>query len=300
MRLYGFPLLFVMLVCAMSTAGAQTSDRFYFYSFRTALASPEAREVLNPAVRLYWGAMPAPELGEQARRDTFSGTEKNSRVFIRSEPRDVCMRVFAKALHSFTVDAIARGYDAVVNIKGETAGAQGSSDVGFDCDAGYQITTVRLTAQLALTKSASDLAAEIERDPARWVPPKRTVPLSKNAIILSLQEILDSSDARQILGSIKTHVGLHHAPAYSERWGPEEYGDDARISEFGTEGACKKATLLALASMVSDVKEQGYNGIIKIQSYLDGQPAGKDTDLECEVDRKSASVNLKGTLVTVK
>jgi hypothetical protein len=115
-----------------------------------------------------------------------------------------------------------------------------------------------------------------------------------------LQEVLDSTEAKQILGSLKTHAGLHHAPAYSERWGPAEYGDDARISEFGTEGACKQAALRALTAMVSDAKEQKYDGIIKIQSYLAGQPATKDTDFECALNGRSASVNLLGTLVTMK
>jgi hypothetical protein len=99
---------------------------------------------------------------------------------------------------------------------------------------------------------------------------------------------------------LKLHWGLHGAPAYSERTIPHDYSEEASVRDLGREGACRKAALNVLATIVADAKEKGYDGIIKLRSYLDEQPALNETEFECDAGSKSASVQLLATLIKSK
>lgn len=51
---------------------------------------------------------------------------------------------------------------------------------------------------------------------------------------------------------------------------------------------------------MEDVSDQGYNGIIRIRSYLGEQLAPNNAEFECEVCNRYATVNLLATLANVK
>jgi hypothetical protein len=119
-------------------------------------------------------------------------------------------------------------------------------------------------------------------------------------ISLSFAELLDAPETKAVLGSIKTHWGTHGAPAYAERSGPDNYGEEASVKELGREGACRQAALKVLGSIVSDAHEKGYGAIIKIRSFLDDQPALDESQYECDAGSKWASVEFLATLATLK
>ncbi|HSD37414.1 MAG TPA: hypothetical protein VLC92_07875 [Rhodocyclaceae bacterium] len=93
---------------------------------------------------------------------------------------------------------------------------------------------------------------------------------------------------------------MRRAPADNERTIPNDYSEEASVKELGREGVCRKAALNTLAAIVADAKKKGYDGIIKLRSYLDERPALSDKDFECEAGSKWANVQLLATLINAK
>ncbi|MDB5801126.1 MAG: hypothetical protein JWL63_2065 [Rhodocyclales bacterium] len=270
-----------------------------FYPFKRVLAHPDVQEILDPSVRLFFGTQASSPPIEKSRPDTHSRSGISIAPFGRN-PDVLCMEGFERIVESLIKDAKKMGFDAVVNIRGRVGDEGAFSNEGFDCRAGRRTSEVQLISEFALTQDGVRRAEEIERDPVKQAALKRRNPPSKNAIFLPLEDALTLPEAKTILGPTRIHWGPNKAPFYSERYGPNDYDGEASVKELGREAACKKAVLNALASMMEDATEQGYDGIIRIRSYLDEQLAPNDTDFECEAGSRTASVKLQATLAKMR
>lgn len=271
------------------TISAHAAEPKYF-RLSELLDSPSVKEFQDPNVKLYWGTQPTPAFREVARPDDYT---RPGLSFLG----EGCVEAFERTLKSMIGNARTRGYDAIINIRIAHDGKPSDDLTGFSCDYGHRSTEVSLIGSFAMTPAAFQRAAEAEQQSV-GTPPR---PPAKGAIYLPLEPILTSPEARDILGKeVIAHWGIAGAPAYSERFGPEEYSDEADVRKLGNEGACKQAVLKALNSMVEDAKERKFDSIIKIRSVLNEQYAPVATDVECELDKKEASVTLQASLASKK
>lgn len=280
-------------VLSALTISAHSADATYF-RFSELLESGSTRDLLDPSVKLYWGAQPTPELAEVARPDTYTRSSISLSPFGGSKRH--CVEAFERALSAMVADAHARGYDAVIDIRAVRDGKPSDDPAGFHCRPGYKTTEVPMTGSFAMTYAAMQRAAEAEERSAR--PPAR--PPAAGAIFVPLGAILSSPEATAILGpGIDAHWGIK-APAYGQRHGPDEYSEEADIGKLRNEDACKQAVLKALSSMVQEAKTRDFDSIIKIRSYLNGQFAPVTSEAECLLGKKTASVTLQASLASKK
>jgi uncharacterized protein YbjQ (UPF0145 family) len=290
-RMQGSHLLAVVL--SALTISAQAADPTYF-RFSELLESGSAKDLLDPSVKLYWGAQPTPDFAEVARPDTYTRSSISISPFGGSKRH--CVEAFEKALNAMIGDARARGYDAVIDIRAVRDGKPSDDPAGFNCKPGYKTTEVPMMGSFAMTSAAMRRAAEAEERAAR--PPAR--PPVAGAIFVPLDAILSSPEATAILGpSIDAYWGIK-TPAYSQRHGPDEYSEEADIGKLRNEDACKQAVLKTLSSMVQEARTRDFNSIIKIRSFLNGQFAPVATDVECQLGKKTASVTLQASLASKK
>jgi uncharacterized protein YbjQ (UPF0145 family) len=283
----------LVLVLTSLTISAHAAEATYF-KFSELLESDSAKDLLDPAVKLYWGAQATPDFPEVARPDTYTRSGISISPFGGSKRH--CVEAFEKALKAMIVDARTRGYDAVINIRAVRDGKPSDDPAGFNCKPGYKTTEVPLMGSFAMTSAATQRAAEAEERSANL--PAR--PPSDGAIFLPLDPILASAEAKAILGqNISAYWGVK-APAYSQRYGPDEYSEDADIGKLPNEEACKQAVLKALGSMIEEAKARDFDSIIKIRSFLNGEFTPVTTDVECQLGRRTASVTLQASLASKK
>lgn len=281
------------LVLTSLTISAHAAEGSYF-KFSELLKADSAEELMDPAIKLYWGAQPTPDFPEVARPDIYTRSSISMSPLGGSKRH--CVEAFEKTLKAMVDDARVRGYDAIANIRAVRDGKPSDDPAGFNCKPGYKTTEVPLVGTFAMTSAAMQRATEAEERSAN-IPAR---PPSAGAIFLPLEPMLTSPEANAILGpDIKAHWGIK-APEHSERYGPDEYSDDVDIGKLQIEEACKQAVLKTLGSMVQDAKTRNYDSIVKIRSFLGGQFAPVATDVECQLGKKTASVTLKSSLASKK
>lgn len=281
-------------VIACLAISAHAADATYF-KLSELLGSPSVKEFQVPNVKLYWGTQPTPAFREVARPDVY--TRSGLSLGGSSGIGEHCVEAFERTLKAMIEDARTRGYDAIINLRIAYDGKPSDDLTGFTCKPGHWTTEVSLIGSFAMTSAAFQRAAEAEQRSAS-IPAR---PPAKGAIYLPLEPILTSPEAREILGKeFIAHWGIAGAPAYSQRFGPEQYSEEADVRKLGNEGACKQAVLNALNDMVDDAKEKRFDSIIKIRSVHKGQYAPVATDVECELDKKEAKVTLQASLISKK
>ena len=284
---------FLALVLTSLTISAYAAEGTYF-KFSELLKADSAEELVDPGVKLYWSTQATPDFSEVARPDVYTRSSISMSPFGGSKRH--CVEAFEKTLKAMIEDARSRGYDAVTNIRAMRDGRPSDDPAGFSCKPGYKTTEVPLTGSFAMTSAAAQRAAEAEERSSNL--PAR--PPSAGAIFLPLEPILTSPEAKAILGpDVKAYWGIK-APEYSQRYGPDDYSDDADIGKLQSEEACKQAVLKTLSSMVKEAKTRSYDSIVKIRSFLDEQFAPVATDVECQLGKKTASVTLKSSLASKK
>ncbi len=288
-RLFRF-LLASLLACF--TLCAQAADTFF--SYNELLGSSTVKDFNNPNVKLYWGNEPTPEFAELARPDSYTRISVSMSPFGGS--RRHCVDAFEKVLKATIEDAASRGYDAVINIRPVVNGKPSEDPKGFNCNPGYKTTDVALMSTFAMTSTALQRMNEAEQAAAS-APARGPAP---NALFIPLEPILSSAEAKAILGThLSAYAGIK-APAYNQRYGPDEYSDEADSRTQSKEAACQQAAIKVLRTMADDAKTKGYDAIIKIRSYLDSQYAPVPTDLECMIGKKAASVTLRASFASKK
>lgn len=258
------------------------------------LKSPTAREIQAQPVTLYWGNQPTQKLGEVARMDNYTRWSISRNPFGGSEKH--CVDAFEQALRSMVNDAVERGYDAIVGLRAQSDSKTTGDPDTFYCKPGYRSTEVSLTGAFAMTPATAQSAAAFDTIEVEG-PPR---PPWEGSIYVPLEPILNSTEAKAILGSdLRAYWGAKTL-SYSERYGPENYKDSAKIETFGKEGACKQAVLKVLQAMADYARESKYDSIIRIRSYMDDQYTPTANDVECSLGRWSASVVLRASLAKSK
>jgi uncharacterized protein YbjQ (UPF0145 family) len=285
-------LIALILFCAAVSAHAA---RTYYFSFNQLIRGQINTDILDPTIKLYWGDDATPAFAEIARPDIYTRSGYSTTLFGGNKSH--CIEGFENALADMITDARKRGYDAIINIRFTVDGKPSDDTSGFSCKPGFKTTEIPLISRFALTSEGARRAAEAEKY-ALSLPDRAP---AKGAVFMPLDPILNSPEAQAILGTtIKAHWGLHNAPTYVDRFGPAEYSDEGDVRKLGVEGACKQAVLNALSAMVEEAKERKYDSIIKIRSFLDERFTPIDTDVECQLDKKTASVTLKASLISPK
>lgn len=258
------------------------------------LRSEDVQEILQAPVTLYWGDQRTPEFVEKAAVDTHSRTSISRSPFGGS--RRHCVEAFEMALKATVDDAIKAGYDSIAGIRIFVEGKAAESAAGFYCKPGYKTTTVLLESAYALTREGAQRVAAEES----FVPEGPPRPAADGAIYLPLAPILDSPEARAILGSDIGVFRQEPLPAYGDRYGPDVWYDYGEIGRFGKEGACKQAALKILVALADDARERGFDSIMKLRSYLNEQFTPDAADFECEIGRRNALVKLRAMLAKRK
>jgi uncharacterized protein YbjQ (UPF0145 family) len=283
-------LLSLLLIAASAAHSAQPS----YFKLSELRRSETAKEQANRSVKLFWGDEKAPEFAEMAPPDTYTRSSISLSPFGGSQRH--CVDGFEMALTALVDDALARGYDAIINIRPAMDGKPSADATGFYCKPGYKTTEVSLSGTFAMTQAALDRATEQEQRSAVLAPR----PPAKGAIFMALGPILSSPEAKSVLGtSIEAYAGLD-APAYRLRYGPDTYYGEGDLKTLGPEGACKQAVLKALDAMVEVAKEKDLDMVIKVRSFVEEQYPPVSTDVECEIGKKVASVSLRASLAKRK
>lgn len=296
----------VLLACIGLTAQAQSvhGDKVNF-SLQALLNKPEVQKAFDPAIKFYWENAQTPEVAEKT-AELISRSRRpisNASYF-----DDYCVAAFASTIKNATEEAKLNGFDMIINAKSSPSGRKPAAlpPSTIECTNNYFAAETPLKIVFAASPEANKRYLDAEKAAQAAVPQNR--PAAKNAIYLPLAPILNSPQAKEILeddedAPKKIYAGLQNAPAYTERFIPMHYSDDdAKISKYGQEGACKRAVLNVLKSIIKDMEERKdrYNAIIKVRSYLNDQFAPVDTDLECDVGSKEAKVKLIATFATVE
>lgn len=274
---------------------AHAAETFYL---RTSdlLQSERAQKFLDPAVKLYWGDEVAPALQEVARPDVNMGISLSVGLF-SAGTREHCVAAFENALDAMIRSARSGGFDTVVNIRVGQGRKPATDAAGFACTPGYRTTDVRLWSSFAMTPAAAQRFAETERRSAER-PPREP---AKGAIFLPIASVLASPELKKVLGRhVRAYWGLE-APEYDERTNsPDDYSEDVEIGSLGHEEACRQATLKTLEAMVKEARKEDFDSIIRIRSYHNEQFTPNATDIECELDKKTASVTLRAFMANRK
>ncbi|MDB5802333.1 MAG: hypothetical protein JWL63_3272 [Rhodocyclales bacterium] len=269
------------------------------FSIEEGMNRPEVRKVLKPGLRVLWGGRKVEdEVVERAKPDTYTRSHFGTSMFASGKKQD-CMDAFADAMVDMIVAASLRDYDVITDLQGVYQGTPSDDTNMFLCDIGFKTTDVVLSGTFVQTRTGATNLEKMRNDPEQQAA-IRNRQLPADTLLLPLGPILESPEAQKILKGVAVHWGNSGAPGFSERVGPNVYEEDASISRYGKEGACKQAVINALENMVDDVKEHKYNGLVAIRSYYQYQWAPDDKQVECNVAGRSALVQLVGTLVKLK
>jgi len=285
--------LLLALLLGCTVLGAHAAEPLYL-PFSELLQSDEARKLLDPNIRMYWGNDAAPIFPETTRLDVTTGTSLTGGIAGGS--RKHCVAAFEDALDKMVRSARDSGYDTVLNIRAAYKRKPTADVTGFRCTPGFRTTEVQLAASFAMSPAAAKRAAEAQKQSANL--PAR--PPAKNAIYVPLAPVLASPELKPILGRhVRAYWGID-APEYDEHELPEEYSEDADIGPLGQQEACRQATLRTLEAMVLDARKKDFDSIIRIRSYHEEKFAPSVNEIECKIDDKSATVTLRAGMANRK
>jgi hypothetical protein len=166
----------------------------------------------------------------------------------------------------------------------------------YACTLGYATNDVWLVAEYFVSK---DFAAKLAANPPEAIkrPPRKP---SDGVMTFSIDDMLRTPEVKSILASkVQAHWGFKSVPAYTRRNGPQEFHSEQSAKEDAETG-CKAAFVAALQDMLSSAEDDGFTGVVRIHSSLDGRLAPDQDLFECRVARRDADVSLSGTLVVLK
>lgn len=251
---------------------------------------PDVVKSLDPAVKLLWGDQAMQDVAERAPEERFSD---HSRV------GDRCKNAFAGTIAKLVAAGKEMGYDQVWMQGSPYKGGKNPEAGKFFCDDGFLYAGVALSVRLATSKAEQKRQQMVRNDPERKAAIAAQVAQRKavgNTVFLSLSSLLESPEAKAMLrGGESVHWGRADPPAYELRKGPDRYSEDASYKEHGRDKACHAAGLRAFKEMVENMREVGFNAIIRVNSRLNDLPA-LDDEYECKMDTTQAEVRLFATL----
>lgn len=279
-------LLPLILLLAASSVLAEDVEYLKFSDFPF---SKDFKEKMEEAdVALHWAGAERPAFSEYSLPEFHTGTSKN----LSGASRRNCVKAFEEALDEFIDEAESKGYDAIVDLSLQINGHASVDAKGFNCKLGEPMTMITVTGRLALSDVSAGVLAAVERKQLS----KAIRQPSPDAIFLPLVPVLNSPDAKSILGD-DIKADWHSSPAaYAFRKGPNEYDAEVDITSSGKEEACNRAVLKILSEMANDAKRGSYDRLIKVRSHLDRKFVFDSSLFECEISKKSVSVTLQASL----
>lgn len=127
----------------LSAMSAHARDDQQFYPIDAALATPAAKEKLDPSIKLYFGNQPhgkaVKDLGEWK-------TNKKTNGFNKSD-KEACEWTFLSAVLELQGRAKKEGANAIVGIKSNYQNNERSSDTEYVCGSGALMSGVALKGQ---------------------------------------------------------------------------------------------------------------------------------------------------------
>lgn len=273
----------------LASSLAQAADPVYF-QFRELLADKAIRAELDPKVRIYLGNETGPTIVESAAPDTHTGTGISMNPFGGSKRH--CVEAFANAIRSMVSDAVAGGYDSILNLRAMDGDNPSQDANGFSCTPAYKVTIVSLHSTFGVTAAAAQRAAE---DDQRLLSAPYREPW-EGSIYVTLAPIAESPEAQAIFADkVKGYWGIA-SPNYRLRGMPKDYAGSAPVDRQDLQGSCKQAVINALKEMVGDATEQGFDSLIRIRSRMYEQTTPGMASVECEIGKKAVFVTLQGTV----
>ncbi|WP_249963130.1 excinuclease ABC subunit A [Histophilus somni] len=123
---------------AVVIAACAPRDTTHYLSIQEALSSPEAKKVLNPKIKLYFGK-PAP--GQVIQKGAVTNPKTNA---VNKTDKEACQWVFLSAVKRFQDQAVAKGVTKVGNLVSYYKKKEYSSTTKYECHAGRSIAGVAL------------------------------------------------------------------------------------------------------------------------------------------------------------
>ena len=130
--------IFVVSLTALAVSACAPRDTVHYYSIDEALKSPEAQEVLNPDIKLYFGK-PAP--GKVVDAGAVSNRKTNN---LNKSDEKGCRWAFLSAVKKFQERAASQDARKVGNIISFYKKVPYSSTTQYECHAGRSIAGVAL------------------------------------------------------------------------------------------------------------------------------------------------------------
>ncbi|MCM5705018.1 excinuclease ATPase subunit [Larsenimonas salina] len=137
-------LMGLALAGLMVTTPAQARDTTYYLPFKDVLSLPQAREKLDPSIRLYFGNQVHPEV--EARHNGYYVDRKTSSVTKTDE--EACRWVALSALIDLQERARFVGANAVTNISSYYNKQEYVDDNKYECHAGNVVAGVALKGKM--------------------------------------------------------------------------------------------------------------------------------------------------------
>ena len=132
--------LIALVLVIGSASGGFAHDAIESYSIKQALETPEAREKLDPQIRLYFGnwkhGAVVQSIGEWKSYKKSNGVGRAHEI--------ACQRAFLSAAISLQQRAHKMGGNAVIGIKSDYDNRKTSSDVTYVCGSGMLMSAVAL------------------------------------------------------------------------------------------------------------------------------------------------------------
>lgn len=127
-----------LTLSALAISACAPRDTTHYLSIQDALNSPEAKQVLNPKIKLYFGK-PAP--GTVIKRGAVTNPKTNA---VNKTDEQACQWVFLSAVKRFQDQAVAKGATKVGNLVSYYKKKEYSSTTKYECHAGHSIAGVAL------------------------------------------------------------------------------------------------------------------------------------------------------------
>lgn len=123
---------------ALMLAACAPRDTTHYLSIQEALNSPEAKEVLNPSIKLYFGK---PASGKTLVKGAVTNPKTNA--FNKTDEK-ACQWVFLSAVKRFQERAVAEGGSKVGNLISFYNKKAYKSTTQYECHAGRSVAGVAL------------------------------------------------------------------------------------------------------------------------------------------------------------
>lgn len=130
--------ILTLSLASLAVVACAPRNTTHYFSIQEALNSPEAKEILDPKIKLYWGK-PAPGKVVKANATTNQKTNAANKT-----DEQACRWVFLSAVKQFQKSAAAQGATKVGNLVSYYNKNTYSSATQYECHAGNLLAGVAL------------------------------------------------------------------------------------------------------------------------------------------------------------